>query len=416
MSALPEYLANLDPFELYQDCLDFAQDSLSTITAWQPGEPARGLFDVVSRAFASVWNAQALPAIRARFWDSAPDDDALTVDVWTSTGTLRKSSTFASVRLVVVNQGGGVYTPIQPGQIRVRNGNNKTFTNVDAGNLAAWSGSGPYPTVPLTFRADEPGSSSNTAVSGIDTNPVTAPGAGVAVQTNAVEAIGQDREAKAALLERARAAPSVASVAGPRRAYEMVITSTRRPNGVEPERMLVSQETDVAVPVNRVAIENLGGGVINVWLADPSGPAQGSSALVDSDVWLVARALRELVIPDGLAATIAPAVALAPSYSLELVLDPASKVSPADAVARAQASLQAWQRTFPIGGRAILLSRYVTLDEVRRQAALELQDDGTYRPAPGIASVAVITGADVTMGANNVLVGSYTITATVGGL
>lgn len=416
MATLPEYLADLDPFELYQDCLDFARDSLATITAWQPGEPARGLFDVVSQAFASAWNAQVLPAIAARFWDTAPDDDALTVDVWASTGTLRKGSTFAQVRLVVENQGGGVYTPLQPGQIRVKNANNKTFTNVDSGTLAAWPGVGPYPTVTLSFRADEPGSGSNTAVGGIDPTPVTAPGAGIVVQTNTTEAVGQDREDKAALIARATAAPSAASVAGPRRAYEHIATSTRRPGGIEPERLLVTEEGDVAVAVNRVALENLGGGLLNVWLADPSGPAQGTTAIVDSDVWLVNRALQELVVPSGIVATVSPAVALSPAYSFEIVLDPASKVTPADAVARAQASVQAWQRTFPVGGRAVLAGRYVLLDEVRRQVGLELQEDGSYRPAPGIAGVATFAGSDQAMAANEVLVGTYTIIATVGGI
>lgn len=156
MSTLPEYLTDLDFFDLYQDALDFARDALP-ITAWQPGEPARGIFSVVSRAFAAVWNSQALPAIRARFWESAPDDDLLTIDVWASTGVLRKKSTFAQARLVVENQGGGVYSPVRQGQIRIKNANNKTFTNVDSGNLAAWTGSGPYPTVTLTFRATSQG-------------------------------------------------------------------------------------------------------------------------------------------------------------------------------------------------------------------------------------------------------------------
>lgn len=413
MATLPEYLADLDPFDLYQDALDLARDALSTITAWQPAEPARGLFDVVSRAFAAVWNGQALPAIRARFWDDAPDDDLLTIDVWTSTGALRKSSTFASVRLVVENRGGGVYSPIQAGAIRVRNSANKTFTNVDTGNLAAWPGAGPYPTVTLTFRADEPGSGSNTAVGGIDTAPVTAPGANVVVQTNATEAIGQDREDKAALLTRARVAPSAASAAGPRRAYEYVATSTRRPGGVDPDRLLVTLETDIATAVNRVHVENLGGGSCNVWLADPTGPAQGTIGVVDSDVWLVNRALQELVVPTGITATVAPAVAISPAYTFTLILDPASKVAPADAVARSQASIQAWQRAFPIGGRAVNLSRYATLDEVRRQAALELQADGSYRLAPGVVQVQA-TGADVEMAENEVLVGTYTIEAFVG--
>ena len=39
----------------------------------------------MTRAFTAVWNSQALGPIRARFWESAPDDDALTIDVWTTT-------------------------------------------------------------------------------------------------------------------------------------------------------------------------------------------------------------------------------------------------------------------------------------------------------------------------------------------
>lgn len=236
------------------------------------------------------------------------------------------------------------------------------------------------------------------------------------MQTNTTEIVGQDREDKAALLSRATAAPSGASVAGPRRAYEYVATSTRRPEGVEPERLLVSKDDDIAVAVNRVAVENLGGAAINVWLADPSGPAQGTTSLVDSDVYLVARALQELVVPEGFTAAVAAAVAISPAYTLQILLDPAAKVTPAAAVARAQASLQAWQRTFPIGGRSVLGGRYLLLDEVRRVAAWELQADGSFRPAPGVASVGVLVGADVAMGAFNVLVGTYSISATVGGV
>lgn len=419
MSSVDEYTKPLEERGLYDAFLDLARDFLPSVTAWQPGEPLRAVGSLMSRWFATAWNTHARPAIRARWLDFATGD-WLTIEAWTTYGTLKKSASLAGDTLTVENHGGGSYTggsAIAPGQITVQNAAGKKFINVSGGNLVSWPGTGPFPTLPdVQFRAVDPGSVSNTPVSGIVTTPVSAP-LGVFVQTNTTEWVGQDRQSDASLREEARQAPGLGSVTGPRDAYAYVARRTRRHGGVEPGRLLVTKDTDIAVNVSRVLVRPLGGASLEVWLASPEGSAEGDASTEDTDVYLVNRAYQLLVVPQGFAVSVQAAPELVPAYSLELRIDAAANVSVANAIATSQAALQAWQRVLPIGGRVRAGgSRYVLLDEARRFAGTRYTPETEteperWIPATGLIEVAVVSGADTPIAYNEVAVGTYTITA-----
>lgn len=414
MATVAEWTRDLDERALYEDFVGLFGLFLPQVTAWQSGEPGRALGSIVSRFFARKFNAAALPALRAR-WLEFASGDWLTLEAWTTYGTLRKAAAFAGGSLTVVNTAGGNY-PLQAGQVRVRNASGKTFTNVTGGTLPPWSGSGPFPTLPnVQFRADEPGTASNTPVGGIAAVPVAAP-LGVEVLTNTTEWLGQDRQDDESLRRDARAAPSQASVGGPRLAYEFVARRTRRPDGTEPGRLLVEKETDVAVNVTRVAVRTLGGALLEVWLASPSGPAEGNAATAGTDVYLVNRAIQQLVVPEGFGVTVAAAPAISPTFILVLEVDAKANVTQAQATATAQASLQAWTRTLPIGGRKLSFEvsgggRYVQVDEVRRFAALAVDADGRFTTAPGVTRVNVFAGEDTPILYNQVATPTYIVSA-----
>ncbi len=420
MSSVDEYTKPLEEQSLYDAFLDLARDFLPTVTAWQPGEPLRAVGELASRWFSTTWNTHALPSLRARWLDFATGD-WLRIEAWTTYDTLQKSATLAGDTLTIENRAGGSYTggsAIVAGQITVQNASGKKFTNVSGGNLSAWSGTGPYPTLAdVQFRAVEPGTSSNTPVSGIVTTPVAAP-LGVYVQTNTTEWVGQDRQSDASLREEARLAPGLRSVTSPRDAYLYVARRTRRHGGIEPTRLLVEEDTDVAVNVSRVKVHPLGGAALEVWLASPEGAAEGDDSTEGTDVFLVNVAIQQLVTPQGFAVSVDASPELAVAYSLELRLDAAANVSVATAIATAQAALQAWQRVLPIGGRVRAGgTRWVLIDEVRRfagtqyTAATETEPE-RWTPAPGLIEVAVLGGGtDAAIAYNQNAVGTYTITA-----
>lgn len=419
MSTVDEYTKELAPTDLYNSFLDLVRDFLPSITAWQPGEPLRAIGSLMSRWTAATWNASVRPALRARWLDFA-SGDWLIIEAWTTYNTLIKSATFAGGPLTLENRGGGSYTggsAIAAGQVSVQNAAGLRFVNITGGNLSAWPGSGPFPTlVGVQFRAVLTGTGSNTAVGGIATTPLDAP-LGVFVQTNTTEWLGQDKQTAESLREEARQSPGLGSVTSPRDAYKYVALRTRRPGGVDLTRLLVTEEMDVAVNVNRVHVQNFGAASCAVWLASSSGSAEGDVNTLDSDVFLVHAALQLLVVPQGFAVEVAASPELAGAYTLELRLDAAAGVSVAQAIATSQASLQAWQRQHPIGGRTLGgPTRYVLLDEVRRYAGLAYTPATDTEPerwtaAPGVIQVNVPAGADMTILEHQNFVGTYTISA-----
>jgi len=249
--------------EVLDALLALAKAAGIPVTAWQSGEPMLGLLEILAEQFARLWNATIVKAIRAGFLDFA-EGDWLTLLAWVAYGVFRRTATFAGDSLVIENRAGGVYTFV-PGDLRIKNGNNKTFYNVTGGSLAAWTGLGDYPTVELDFLADEAGSGSNTVVGGIQAHPftpVTAP-AGVFARTNDDPLYGDDDEGDPSVRERCRLSTGPLSPAGPTAAYEAVARAAKRADGT-------------SVDVTRVRVLEPGGCIVLVYLAGASPPKRSA--------------------------------------------------------------------------------------------------------------------------------------------
>jgi hypothetical protein len=406
--SLDDLLKDLTPEEILKDIVAIAKALRLSTTAWQPGEPVHGLVSIFAKWTSPLWNTQVLPALRALFLDKA-SGEWLTLVAWALYKVYRKRETFATgAAITVENREGGIWT-INPGDIRFEV-DGKTYTNLDGDSLPAWSGSGDYPELDLIFQADEAGTASDLAPGSVPVfpdAPLLAPGSGIYLQTNAGALIGSDEEVDEDLKERCRLSTGPLSPAGPRAAYQYVALSTRRPasgEATEIERLLVSQDGDIAVNVNRALVQNAGGGVVNVRLASPSGAASGDVSTAGSDVYLVNQAIQLLVVPFGFTANVSTADEEALSIALEIDVLRESNVTAAAAATAAKKAVDDFFKRFPIGGRKLASgsTRYVIMSEVRAIAKAA---------SPGIFRVRSTPDGDQTIVLTDVVAPTVTATA-----
>ncbi|MCC6559659.1 MAG: hypothetical protein IT372_42625 [Polyangiaceae bacterium] len=354
MTPIDDYLKELTREDVYADLLEIAAKLGLTTTAWQPGEPPRGLLGIAAEWIAKTWNAVVLPVLKAFFLDhaSGPLLAIVALALW---GVVKKGATFAGGSFEVENRSLLPHT-FAPGDLVAKNGSDKLFRNVTGGFLAAWTGSGDYPTLPLDWEAIELGAASTTPAGGIVVEPVAAP-AGVFFVTNETPLLGQDEEADPQLRNRCRKATGPLSPGGAAAAHEYVALSTRVPDGTEEgrtllERLLVSRETDVAVNVNRVRVLSSPSGV-RVRLASPAGGSAGDVGTEGSDVYLVNQAVQILVVPTGIPTTVEAAAEVTVTRSLQVLVLRDANVTIGEAATAVEAAVLGWFQTHPIGGRKL---------------------------------------------------------------
>lgn len=370
-----------------------------TTTAYQPGEPVPAVLDLLAQWIADKWNNPIAPALRSQFFDFA-SGDWLTLRAWTQYNRKRRLQTFATGPITVENRAGGFYT-LSPGDIRVKNGAGKTFTNTTGGNLAAWTGSGAYPKLTMTFQADEAGSGSNTAIGNILAALVLGP-ANVYAQPNTVALQGIDKESDQSLTRRCKVAPATMAPAAPRNKYEAFALDATLPDGL-PSWL---NEGGVAVSVTRVKIIEPGGSVVNIHLADPSGPASGDAVTYGTDVYACNAAIQLFCASAGVTVNVYPAAAKAVDLgTITLRIDRKSNLTTTEAIAAATKALTAYFQELPIGGHKLSAggTGYLLMDEVRAVA----RDS-----APGIY-LASCPSVDVALAANEVVVPTFAITAVI---
>jgi hypothetical protein len=392
------------------DLLEIAEAFGLTTTAWQSGEPAKRILTIFAEQIARLWNGVLVNAVRSGFLDYATGD-WLTLVAYAAYNTLRNDATFATASITLENRGGGFYTFV-PGDVRIRAGSGpaagKTYTNTTGGALASWGGGiAPYPTLTLTFQADEAGEGSSTAVSTIEafpTSPVAAP-AGVYALTNGNAFTGQSEESDADLRTRARLYTGVLSPAGAAAAYQVVTFATRK---TAAGGLLLPGDAGyadgVSVAVNRVRVVDQGFGVVGVMLASSGGEASGDTATVGTDVFLVNAAIQLLVVPAGITALVASADAIAAPCTITVYVDRASNVTAADAITAATAAVAAYFRTLPIGGNRLTPggSGYAFKTEIEAAASSPV---GIFK--------ATMSQGDLWMAGDDVAVPTISVTATV---
>lgn len=253
------------------------------VSAWQPGEPVRGAFVVISDFVSNLWNNYAVPAIRGGFLDYA-EGLWLSIKASNDYSVERRTQTRGTGTIRVKNTSGTSYS-IGAGDITIVNENTgHTHTNTSGGFLP--SNGSLFPHLVLKFQADEAGEASNTLPSDLAATPTTAP-AGVLVDfsySGNTAIVGQDEETDPQLRERCRLSSAIIPVyyadgtkkeysfGGPMSAYEYVALSSVR-----------SDDTPVAV--NRVRVVTGGSNLVNVYLAGPSGTTPGDMVTEDTDVF-----------------------------------------------------------------------------------------------------------------------------------
>lgn len=278
--SVEDILKPLEAEDVIKLFLDLAKGIGLPVNAWQTGEPFRAILDVVGQGAVTIWNAGVLPLLGAIFLEYA-EGDVLTFAAAQIYGTFRYSSTFASGIGTVTNSDLVSFYNFNPGDLRITNNiTGKTYKNTTSGVLPSWSGSGPFPTLDLTFIADESGAAS-TATAGSFQLISSQPGLTVA---SAVEWVGQDQESDTDLRERARAQASINSLNTPKSKCEFIAKSTQRPDGS-------------FIPVNRVKVpQPPGDGTVDVYVASVSGDVSAP------DVALIQTAIEDKA--EGLCETI----------------------------------------------------------------------------------------------------------------
>lgn len=255
------------------------------VSAWQPGEPVRGAFVVISDFVSNLWNNFAVPAIRGGFLDYA-EGLWLSIKASSDYSVERRTQTRGTGTIRVKNTSGSSYS-IGAGDITIVNENTgKTHTNTSGGFLP--SNASLFPHIVLKFQADEAGEASNTLPSDLAATPSTAP-AGVLVDfsySGNTAIVGQDEETDPQLRERSRLSSAINPVyyedgtkkeysfGGPMSAYEYVALSSVRSDGTP-------------VSVNRVRVVTGGTNLVSVYLAGPSGTTPGDMVTEDTDVFSV---------------------------------------------------------------------------------------------------------------------------------
>ncbi len=140
---------------------------LAGLLGWTiPRRPSSGSYQIAStfgRWGSRLWNAYAIPGLRAQFGDFAAGDWATLL--WRSKGTDRDGASFASAPVTFENRSNLFVDIGAVGAVKVSyNGNTYTSQGPppgSTGTLAIWTGSGPYPQTVVTLQCDVVGTGGN---------------------------------------------------------------------------------------------------------------------------------------------------------------------------------------------------------------------------------------------------------------
>lgn len=395
--AITDLVKDLSREEILEDLLTVAKALKLSTTAWQPGEPLRKLLTILADQLSKLWNNYIVKAIRAGFLDYA-EGGWLTLLAFVTYGVIRRESTFAGGDLALENRG-GLFLTLVPGDIRVSNGT-KTYTNTTGGVLAPWDGVSAFPTLTLSFSADEAGSASSTATFTIQDwpTPPTAAPAGVFATPNDAPWVGEDEEEDDSLRDRARIEASATSPAGPKDAYRAVALRTKRADGTN-------------VNITRCRVVDAGNCEVNVWLASAGGAATGDTATPGSDVYVANQQIQLLVVPAGITANVAAAVELPVSAFMTVFVDRASNLTNADAVKTASDAVTKYFAKLPIGGNRVIEGGqgYVYRDEIVAKASESAE--GIFRATCDLFGGDV--NGNIALADNEVAVGNFLLSATL---
>lgn len=300
MSVLDDLIAETTLEQAKARVLSVCKAAKLSVSAWVEGDPSEQWFQVVATIYFLV-AATVRDSNRAHFLElsSDPGDLDPTVDPspgWLSAkgksdfNTPRTQNTFASGFVTMTNGGGSTHV-FGPEQLTFQNSaSGKTYRNPYDPSLYLGASKAitlaPGGAVTVPVRAEEVGTASNAASGEIDTLQSSLSGVTV---SNASPVLGTDRESREAYIDRCHLAAAATSPNGPADAYRYIALNTNADGSLG-----TPDDGKTKVNVTRVRVtKDSSYGIVNVYLASPSGPA------TSPDVLAVAENIKNNAVPDG---------------------------------------------------------------------------------------------------------------------
>lgn len=212
--SLAQLLVQETTTAIYDRAIELATSVGLPVTSWQPGDPTRSLYHLLSRTLSSAEQI-VVKYIAAGFLDHATGEwlILLAKQVYDVDAI---EATRATCTCLLTNLGGGNYT-FEPGDITAKT-TTATYHNTTGGTL-----SGVGATLSLEFESDDVGSNGSAAAHAITALDTSLPYITI---TNTTAALGLDKESDESLRIRCRAKLGMLSPTGPKDAYNYIATST----------------------------------------------------------------------------------------------------------------------------------------------------------------------------------------------
>lgn len=312
--------------QIYDKALVLAESLGVPTTSWEPGDPTRSTYHLVSEILSELEGVVAR-FVASGFLDHA-EGEWLTLLAKQVYNVDRIPATYATTAATLTNGGGGIY-PIAAGELTFRNtATGKTYrnTNPSVETLA----SGPGTTLTVDVVADEAGTASNAIATEIDALVTGLLGVTV---SNAAAATATDEESDASLRDRCRNKLASLSPNGPRGAYEYVATTPDLAGTSEVTRVRTIPDSDT--------------GDLVMYVAGSSG------AITTEALALVEAAILRYATPLTITPTVNNATNITIDVTYQLWLYEAAGVTTDEAETAVAAALAALMLARPIGGDVI---------------------------------------------------------------
>ncbi len=306
---------------IYEKALDIAQAVGLNVSSWQPGDPTRSLYHLEA-GILSTLEEIVVGFISSGFLDHATGD-WLEIIADQFFGVTVPEATSATTDVELTNGGGGLYV-IEAGDLTFKNTvSGKTYRNTTGGTLS----SGPGTTLTVTVVADEPGSDSSAGAGEIDA--MVTPLLGVTC-TNALAAVGIDRQDDETTREQCRDKRGNLSPEGPAAAYAYVARNSELTTTTAISRVRVFSDSDT--------------GDVTVYLAGPTG------AVSETDRALVEDAILTWATPLCITPTVLSATPVTVAVTYQLWLYSSVNKTAAEIQEEVETALEELFATRPIGG------------------------------------------------------------------
>jgi phage-related baseplate assembly protein len=328
MATLAEQLVVETKAAIYTRGLALATTLGLTVTSWAAGDTTRSLYHFVSSVLETL-EINVAGYVSSGFLDHA-EGDWLTLLAKQVFNVDRIEGTFATSTVELTNSGGAVFD-IDAGDLTAKSTtSSKTYTNTEAGALAATGDAAGGDVLELEFTADVIGSDSSAAVDEIDALVTTLLGVTVTASTVAV---GLDSESDESLRDRCRAKLATLSAAGPRDAYNFVVRDTT-----------LTEVTDIT---RSRTVGDSATGDVTIYVASAAGPVAGASVTAAQDV------VEEWAAPVCITPTVANCTAVTVNVTYSVWIYESVGETDATIEETIEAALEELFASRPIGGDII---------------------------------------------------------------